>query len=210
MGLGILFGDQVDRLFYGLASAGALLCPGCVRDSSYYLYRVPNSSERVGETHGCILTHCDLIYLYVRQGAVELWTRGWINDRIHLYILLMLAAWLISDMGKAFRYTIAGCLILFSLLHFGRTAYDHARIAPEIAELVSGTHLIEPHTTYQIRAEEEGWHKSEALGKVKYVTPYVHHMALYGVYADDVAHLANYEAAFNYFPINRERGKRAR
>ncbi len=128
---------------------------------------------------------------------------GWINDRIHLYILLMLAAWLISDMNKAFRCAIAACLIFFSLLHFGRTAYDHARIAPEIAELVSGTHFIEPHTTYQIQTMEDGWHKSEALGRVEYVTPYVHHMALYGVYAADVAHLANYEAEYNYFPINR-------
>ena len=67
--------------------------------------------------------------------------------------------------------------------------------------MVSGTHLIEPHTTYLI--ESEDWHKSEALGRVEYVTPYAHHMALYGVYTKDVAHLENYEAAFNYFPINR-------
>ena len=126
---------------------------------------------------------------------------GWINDRIHLYILLMLAPWLIPDMGKYFRYAITTCLVVFSLLHLGRTAYDHGRIAPEIAELVSGTHLIEPHTTFQIRSED--WHKSEALGRVEYVTPYVHSMAFYGVYADDIGHLANYEAAFNYFPINR-------
>ncbi len=128
---------------------------------------------------------------------------GWINDRIHLYILPMLAAALIPNMKRVPRYAVAACLVFFTLLHFGRTAYDHARIAPEIAELVSGTHLIEPHTTYQMRTMEEGWHKSEAFGKIKYVTPFVHHMALYGVYAEDVAHLANYEAAFNYFPVNR-------
>jgi hypothetical protein len=113
----------------------------------------------------------------------------------------MLAAWLIPNMGKFPRYAVAACLVFFSLFHFGRTAHDHARIAPEIAELVSGTHLIEPHTTYQMRSED--WHKSDALGKIEYVTPFVHHMALYGVYTNDVAHLSNYEAAFNYFPINR-------
>ena len=162
-------------------------------------YRI-QQKEWVKQTDVFLLIPLLFTYMFIRAP----WSYGpggWINDRIHLYILLILAAWLIADMGKLFRYAIAACLILFSLLHFGRTAYDHARIAPEIAEVVSATHLIEPHTTYQIRSED--WHKSDALGRVEYVTPYAHHTALYGVYTDDVAHLANYEAAFNYFPINR-------
>ena len=159
-------------------------------------YRI-HRKEWVKRTDAFLLIAFLLTYMFVRAP----WSYGpggWINDRIHLYILPMLAAALIPNMGKSFRYAVAACLVFFSLLHFGRTAYDHARIAPEIAELVSGTHLIEPHSTYQMRSED--WHKSDALGKVEYVTPYVHHMALYGVYADDVAH---YEAEFNYFPVNR-------
>lgn len=162
-------------------------------------YRI-HRKEWVKGTDAFLLIAFLLTYMFVRAP----WSYGpggWINDRIHLYILPMLAAALIPNMNKILRYAVAGCLVLFSLLHFGITAYDHARIAPEIAELVSGTHLIEPHSTYQMRSED--WHKSDALGKVKYVTPFVHHMALYGVYAEDVAHLANYEAEFNYFPVNR-------
>ena len=165
------------------------------------VYRIQRK-EWLKRTDAFLLIALLFTYMFVRAP----WSYGpggWINDRIHLYILLLLGAWLIPNMGRPFRHVIAACLIIFSLLHFGRTAYDHARIAPEIAELVSGTHLIEPHTTYQMRTEEDGWHKSEALGRVEYVTPFVHHMALYGVYADDVAHLANYEAEFNYFPVNR-------
>ena len=145
-----------------------------------------------------------IVFLFTYMFVRAPWSYGpggWINDRIHIYILPMLAASLIPNMNKVPRHAVAACLVFFSLLHFGRTAYDHARIAPEIAELVSGTHLIEPHTTYQIRSAD--WHKSDALGKVEYVTPFVHHMALYGVYADDVGHLSNYEAEFNYFPVNR-------
>ena len=163
-------------------------------------YRIQRK-QWVKQTDVFLLIAILFTYMFIRAP----WSYGpggWINDRIHLYILLMMAAWFIPNMAKQFRYAIAACLIVFSLIHFGRTAYDHARIAPEIAELVSGTHLIEPHTTYQIRSED--WHKSDALGRVEYVTPFAHHMALYGVYADDVAHLANYEAAFNYFPINRD------
>jgi hypothetical protein len=33
---------------------------------------------------------------------------GWINDRIHLYIPLMLGAWLVPDMGKVLRYGFTG------------------------------------------------------------------------------------------------------
>ena len=37
---------------------------------------------------------------------------------------------------------------------------------------------------------------------MEYVTPYVHTMAFYDMYQDDIGHLANYGASFNYFPIN--------
>ena len=167
---------------------------------------------------------------------------GWINDRIHIYILLILAPWLITDFRKPSEilpntnlhpyrpklvpwlvpdihkilcFGITTWLVIFTLIHFGRTAYDHGRISPEMAELVSGAKLIEPHTTFNHRSG--GWHKSEfqfghynktekkmeMRNEIKYVTPFVHSTAFYGVYADDVVHMANYEANYDYFPVNR-------
>ena len=125
---------------------------------------------------------------------------GWINDRIHFYILLMLAPWLVTDMWRWLRYGFLVAVIVVCLLHLGRTTYDIARLSPEIAELVSGTNLIEPHTTYSVRGGD--WRKSDSFGEVKYVSPFVHSTALYGVYTDDACHLANYEAHYDYFPIN--------
>ena len=162
-------------------------------------YRV-HHKEWVKQTDVFLLIAIVFTYMFVRAP----WgygPGGWINDRIHLYILLMVAPWLALDMGKIARGVIAACLIVFSLLHCGRTAYDHGRISPEIADLVSGAHLIEPHTSFRHRSPD--WHKSDALGRVAYVTPFVHSVAFYGVYADDVAHLFNYEANYNYFPVNR-------
>ena len=105
---------------------------------------------------------------------------GWINDRIHIYILLILAPWLITDFRKPSEilpntnlhpyrpklvpwlvpdihkilcFGITTWLVIFTLIHFGRTAYDHGRISPEMAELVSGAKLIEPHTTFNHRLE---------------------------------------------------------
>jgi hypothetical protein len=125
---------------------------------------------------------------------------GWINDRIHLYILLMLAPWLIPDMGQALRTGFTAALVAICLIHFGRSAFDHARLNREIAELTSGVRLMAPHTTYQIRCPD--WHKSDALGRVGYVTPFLHAPAFYGLADHDIAHLANYEANYKYFPIN--------
>ena len=162
-------------------------------------YRI-RRKEWVKQTDAFLLIALLFTYMFIRAP----WSYGpggWINDRIHLYILLMLAAWLIPDMGKIARYGIAACLIIFSLLHFGRTAYDHGRIAPEIKELVSGARMIEPHTTFRHRSPD--WHKSDALGRVEYVTPFVHSTAFYGVHADDIVHLLNYEANYDYFPVNR-------
>ena len=177
-------------------------------------YRI-RRKEWVKQTDAFLVIAFLFTYMFIRAP----WSYGpggWINDRIHLYILLMLAAWLIPNMDKLPRYVMTAYLIVFSLIHCGITAYDHGRIAVEITELVSGTHLIEPHTNFRHRSS--GWHKSEAsfahydkdAGKwiakneVKYVTPFVHSTAFYGVYAKDVGHLENYEAAFNYFPVNRK------
>ena len=177
-------------------------------------YRI-HRKEWVKQTDVFLIIPLLFTYMFIRAP----WSYGpggWINDRIHLYILLMVAAWLIPNMGKLPRYVITACLIIFSLLHWGRTAYDHGRISPEIAELVSGADLIEPHTNFRHRSS--GWHKSEATfahydkgadkwsmkNEVKYVTPFVHSTAFYGVYAKDVGHLENYEAAYYYFPVNRK------
>lgn len=140
---------------------------------------------------------------------------GWINDRIHIYILLMLAPWLIIDMHKYLRHTITTLFVIFTLAHCAETTFHHGQISGEIAELVSGAKMIKPHSTFTHRSA--GWHKSEHLyghydktekkivmrNDIKYVTPFVHSTAFYGVYADDVVHMANYEANYYYFPVNR-------
>ena len=125
---------------------------------------------------------------------------GWINDRIHLYILLMLAPWLIHNGHRVFQVGFTLALVVITLLHFGRTAYDHGRLSAEMAEEVSAVNLIEPHTTYTIRSSS--WNQSDSLGNVKYVALFLHVIALYGIVNKDIGHLANYEANYNYFPVN--------
>ena len=161
----------------------------------YRIYR----KQWIKQTDVFLIIAILFTYMFIKAP----WTYGpggWINDRIHIYILLMLAPWLVMDMHKFIRYGITIGLIIFSLIHFGRTAYEHGSISPEMAELASGTNLIEPHTTFSIRTADG--QKSEALGRVDPVAPFIHTQAFYGVYADDVVHMANYEAHYNYFPVN--------
>lgn len=162
----------------------------------YRIYR----KEWIKSTDAFLLIAVLFTYMFIRAP----WSYGpggWINDRIYIYILLMLAPWLIVDMHRIVRYGITTCIILFALIHFGRTAYEHGSISPEMAELVSGTDYIEPHSTFAIRTADG--HKSKSLGRVDPVAPFVHTQAFYGVYADDVVHMANYEANYYYFPVNR-------
>ena len=86
------------------------------------------------------------------------------DKRIHLYILLVLAPWLVHNGHRMLQVGFTLALLIITLLHFGRTAYDHARLSVEMAEEVSAVNLIEPHTTYPIRSAS--WNKSDSLGEV--------------------------------------------
>ena len=176
----------------------------------YRIYR----NQKIEKTDAFLAIAITFTYMFIKAP----WgygPGGWINDRIHIYILLMLAPCLIVDMHKYLRHTITTFLVIFTLAHCALTAFHHGHISGEIAELVSGAKMIKPHSTFTHRSA--GWHKSKHLyghydktekkivlkNEIKYVTPFVHSTAFYGVYADDVVHMANYEANYDYFPVNR-------
>ena len=125
---------------------------------------------------------------------------NWLIDRSHFYILPMLTPWLIPYLGKVFRLVFTIALVVICLAHLGRSTYDIAHLNREIDELTSGIGFMEPHTTYSIRSPD--WYKSDSLGSVKYVTPFLHAVSFYGLANKDIVHLANYEADHAYFPIN--------
>ena len=127
------------------------------------------------------------------------WT-NWLLHRSHFYVLPMLIPWLIPYLGKVFRFGFTIALVAICLFHLGRSTYDIAHLSREIDELTSGIGFMEPHTTYSIRSPD--WNKSDTLGNVKYVTPFLHAVSFYGLANKDIVHLANYEADHTYFPIN--------
>ena len=98
-----------------------------------------------------VFTTCYSFHRPVYQSPWSYGPGDWINDRIHLHILLILVPWLVPDMGWFFRLGFTVALVAICLIHLGRSTYDQARLNGKIAELTSGAHLMEAHTTYTIR-----------------------------------------------------------
>ena len=134
---------------------------------------------------------------------------GWINDRIHIYIFLVLLPFFSVNFHRYVRVAMAAIIIGLSLWHLGYSAHDYYYLNKEMAEMTSGVGTLEEHTAAfddvdLARCGTPGARKwrgtSKYLGTVKYVLPFLHLPAFYCL-ENDVAYLTNYEVAFDYFPI---------
>ena len=124
---------------------------------------------------------------------------GWINDRAHIYIFLVLLPFFSVNLHKYIRPAMAGIMIALSLWHLGYSVRDYYYLNKEIADLASGVGMLEENTALSVRTPD--WHASDYLGSVKYVTPFGHAPNYYCL-QNRVAYPPNYEANYNYFPIN--------
>ena len=134
---------------------------------------------------------------------------GWINDRVHIYIFLVLLPFFSVNFHRYVRYAMAGIIIGLSLWHLGYSAHDYYYLNKEMADMTSGVGTLEEHTAIfddvdLARCGTPGahtWHgPSKYLGTVKYVAPFLHLPAYYCL-KNDIAYLTNYEVAFDYFPV---------
>ena len=135
---------------------------------------------------------------------------GWINDRAHIYIFLVLLPFFSVNFHRYIRYSMAGIIIALSLWHLGYSAQDYYYLSKEIADMTSSVGMLEEHTALCDEVDfalcrtpgARKWRgPSDYLGDVKYVSPFLHVPSYYCL-ENDVAYLPNYEAAFDYFPIN--------
>jgi len=124
---------------------------------------------------------------------------GWINDRAHIYIFLVLLPFFSVNFHRYIRYVMAGVMIVLSLWHLGYSARDYYYLNKEIADLASGVGMLEENTALAVRSSD--WNASDYLDSVKYVSPFLHAPNYYCL-KDRVAYTPNYEANLNYFPIN--------
>jgi len=131
---------------------------------------------------------------------------GWINDRIHLYIFLLLLPFLqtqsVPRLGKA---ALACGIVALSFWHLALSAHAYHHMSVQIDEMVAGVGELEPHST--VRLAEPVWNGPEQrtgdhVGEIRYVSPFLFVSTYAMVETQDIAFLTNYEASLDYFPVN--------
>ncbi len=131
---------------------------------------------------------------------------GWINDRIHLYIFLLLLPFLQTyGMHQLAKAALACGIVALSVWHLVYSAHAYQHMSVQIDEMVAGVGELEPHST--VRLAEPVWDGPEQrtgdhVGEIKYVSPFLFVSTYAMVEARDVAFLTNYEASLDYFPVN--------
>ena len=125
---------------------------------------------------------------------------GWINDRFHLYIFLILIPFFIINPHRYVNYGVAGIIIILSLWHLGYNIHTYSLLNRDIAKVHSSMGLYEKDTI--LTSEPGEWNGfSDSLGfESKYVEPFGHTECLLAVNMG-IAYLDNYEANTDHFPL---------
>lgn len=125
---------------------------------------------------------------------------GWINDRIHLYIFLVLLPFFSISLHKYIKYATGGIIIALSLWHLSYNVQTYYLLNKDIADAVSSAGLLDKHTILTSRPAE--WNGiSDSLGwEPKYVAPFGHTECFLAA-RNGIAYLKNYEAKTDHFPL---------
>lgn len=169
-----------------------------------YRFRASKPGERlwthvVSQTDGFLLLAVFIIAMYF----IAPWSGysgGWINDRFHLYIFLVLLPFFAINLHRYINYAIAGVIIILSLWHLGYNVHTYALLNRDIANALSLEGLYEEDTI--LTSEPGEWSGfSDSLGfEPKYVAPFGHIECLLAV-KKGIAYLDNYEANTDHFPL---------
>ncbi len=125
---------------------------------------------------------------------------GWINDRFHLYIYLVLLPFFFIPLHKIVNYGIAGIIIVLSICHLGLNIHTYTLLNRDIKEALS-LDGIDNEDTILMSIPGEWNGTSDELGFVpKYVEPFGH-IECHLIINKGIAYLNNYEANTDHFPL---------
>ena len=125
---------------------------------------------------------------------------GWINDRFHLYIFLVLIPFFAVNVHRQINYAVAGIIIALSLWHLGYNVHTYTLLNRDITNAISLVGMDEKDTILMSEPGEWGGF-SDSLGfEPKYVEPFGHIECLLAVHKG-IAYLDNYEADTDHFPL---------
>lgn len=130
---------------------------------------------------------------YIHSGG------AWINDRIHIYIFLVLLPFFNISLHRYARYVISVAIIILSLWNLGYNSQTYYHLSKDIENMVSSESMFGEHAILDSRPSEWGG-PSDSFGQPKYVAPFLHLECYLGL-ENGMAYLKNYEAEHDYFPI---------
>ncbi len=129
---------------------------------------------------------------------------GWINDRFHLYIFLVLLPFFAIDRHRYINHAVAGVIIVLSLWHLGYNVHTYTLLNRDIANALSLEGMDEMDAILTSEPPEWGGF-SDSLGfEPKYVEPFGHIECLLAT-NKGIAYLDNYEANTDHFPLQYKR-----
>ena len=125
---------------------------------------------------------------------------GWINDRFHLYIFLVLLPFFAINLHRYVNYAVAGVIIALSLWHLGYNVHTYTLLNRDITTALSLVGMTEEDTILTSEPGEWGGF-SDSLGfEPKYVEPFGHLECLLATHKG-IGYLDNYEANTDHFPL---------
>ena len=119
---------------------------------------------------------------------------SWINDRVNLFIFLVLLPFFSEDYHKYIRRGLVLIMIILSVAHLSINCRYYYPLNKGLKEFTSGTRLIEKNKAVLVLSSD--WRSG-----VEYVAPFVQAVSHYCV-NNGCVNLGNYEAKFNYFPLD--------
>ena len=172
-----------------------------------YIQKISGTSPEISDQR-------DLPYLML-SGLLTLvyfvmpWSIGsgaWINDRISLFILPVLLPFLSQDFSKHIRYSLLILIIGLSIGHLAISCRYYYPLNKSIQEFTSGVELIEDNKIFLGLSSDfsPAVTNNAPFTHNEYVEPFVHVINYYGLNNKCIS-LSNYEAKYDYFPLNWKR-----
>ena len=140
------------------------------------------------------------IYFIMPSGMMS---GGWINDRINLFIFPALLPFLREDFHRHIRRGLVIIMIIFAIAHLSLSCRYYYPLDKMMKEYTSGTKLIEKNKAVLGLFDDRspGVKDVPPVTHDEFVEPFTQITSYYCL-GNGCVDLVNYEAVYDYFPVN--------
>ena len=128
---------------------------------------------------------------------------GWINDRINLFMFPVLLPFLNQDFHRYIRRTLIALMVMFALAHLAISCYYYYPLNNMMQEFTSATKLVQKNKSVLglFGDRSPNVDNVPTITHEEFVEPFTQITSYYCL-ENGCVDLVNYEAKYNYFPVN--------